>query len=68
MLEFKANWNGWGLEGLLDSEDAIVVLHRSSDTMSRVWEFSLSLNRMDEFIESEWMNTIICTVAIYTQN
>ena len=33
LLEFKANWDGWGLEGLLDSEDAIVVLHRSSDTM-----------------------------------
>ena len=33
LLEFKADWDGWVLEGLSDSEDAIVVLHRSSDTM-----------------------------------
>ena len=33
LLEFKANWDGWGSEGLLDSEDAVVVLHRSSDTI-----------------------------------
>ena len=33
LLEFKADWDGWVLEGLSDSEDAIVVLHRSFDTI-----------------------------------